>query len=674
MTKPDPANSPTQWHTKGLLNKIEQLHQNNHDRAFAFILGAGASVNSNIPAAAALAKKWLQHIYEREVSESQADSLPIEAWAAERLEISDFSMSNIAAHYSSIFEACFAEDPPSGYAELEKVMLEAVPSLGYSVLASILDQTRHKAVVTTNFDNLVADALAMQALLPPLIVGHESLAGFVRPNMRRPLVAKIHRDLHLHPKNTRGEVDTLEQGWKEALTRLFQHYTPIIVGYGGNDGSLMGFLDELDPKHTPGQLFWCYYEKDFPNDNIQRIVTKHNGVISPIAGFDEFMVQLASKMLEGFQLDGIAESIDKTGKQRAADCAAQTEKLLEKLALEDRSVTSETSKQATHSVSQVSKAATSDVMSLVDWWAWQLRINRVDNLDEKESLFKQAIEHIPQSPELKGNFANFLRFERKNLELAEEYYKQALKVDDNHADSHGNYALFLQNIRKDYYLAELHYQKAIELDPTGVNKLGNYAYFLEQCLKNYDYAESLYKRALDLAPFHANNLNNFGSFLSSVRKNQDDSETYLLRALEIEPDHIEALSNYALLLRRRGNNDDKAEEYFNRAINVDPTYATNLCNYALFLQSVRCNYDRAEEFFQKAIEHGFSGSQRHCYYAMFLETIRKDYDLAEKHYKLALELNPKDLKSINNYSIFLRTIRKDEAAAKRIEAMLQEVD
>jgi len=88
MTKPDPANSPTQWRTKGLLNKIEQLHQNNHDRAFAFILGAGASVNSNIPAAAALAKKWLQHIYEREVSESQADSLPIEAWAADRLGIS----------------------------------------------------------------------------------------------------------------------------------------------------------------------------------------------------------------------------------------------------------------------------------------------------------------------------------------------------------------------------------------------------------------------------------------------------------------------------------------------------------------------------------------------------------------------------------------------------------
>jgi|GEM_PF-4709049 len=88
MTKPDPAHPPTQWRTKGLLNKIEQLHQNNQDRAFAFILGAGASVNSNIPAAAALAKKWLQHIYEREVSESLAYSLPIEDWAAERLEIS----------------------------------------------------------------------------------------------------------------------------------------------------------------------------------------------------------------------------------------------------------------------------------------------------------------------------------------------------------------------------------------------------------------------------------------------------------------------------------------------------------------------------------------------------------------------------------------------------------
>ncbi len=36
-----------------------------------------------------------------------------------------------------------------------------VSSLGYSLLAEIIQHTRHKVVITTNFDNLVADALAM---------------------------------------------------------------------------------------------------------------------------------------------------------------------------------------------------------------------------------------------------------------------------------------------------------------------------------------------------------------------------------------------------------------------------------------------------------------------------------------------------------------------------------
>ena len=90
----------------------------------------------------------------------------------------------------------------------------AEPSFGYSVLAQILVKTRHSIVITTNFDDLVADALSMFAHKHPLVCGHESLTGFIRSQMRRPLVAKVHRDFPLHPRMIQPEFRSLERAGK----------------------------------------------------------------------------------------------------------------------------------------------------------------------------------------------------------------------------------------------------------------------------------------------------------------------------------------------------------------------------------------------------------------------------------------------------------------------------
>jgi hypothetical protein len=62
------------------------------------------------------------------------------------------------------------------------------PSPGYSILAAALaaDPPRHNVVITTNFDNLVADALSIYTDTFPFVCGHESLTAFVRVAMRRP--------------------------------------------------------------------------------------------------------------------------------------------------------------------------------------------------------------------------------------------------------------------------------------------------------------------------------------------------------------------------------------------------------------------------------------------------------------------------------------------------------
>ncbi|MCK9388501.1 MAG: tetratricopeptide repeat protein [Sulfuritalea sp.] len=620
--KPD---VPNEWSAEGLLDEIQKLNRDMPDRSIAFILGAGASITSGIPAGGALAQAWLKEIHLRQCLDTKRD---VESWAAEKLEAPGFRLSDSATYYARIFELRFGGDPKSGYAALEAKMEDAEPSLGYSVLAKILADTRHKVVVTTNFDNLVADALAIHALQHPLIVGHESLTGFVRPQLPRPLVAKIHRDLHLHPKNDRNGVDTLDKGWAEALELLFQHYTPLVIGYGGNDGSLMGFLAELPTGHIPGRLFWCYREGDRPGENILDTIVRHNGVLVAIAGFDEFMVQLAQTLFAGFQLDGIAKEIENLGKERAKRYQAQADKLLESFAKLNSMPSTPAADKARQSISEVSQ-------DLSKWWTWELRARSESDPDKRDAIYQQAIEALPTSAELVGNYASFLATQRKDYDAAEAMYKKALELDPNRAIVTGNYANFLADQRKDYDAAEAMYKKALELDPNHANNTGNYALFLAEQRKDGDAAEAMYKKALEVDPSDANHTGNYALFLKNQRKDYDAAEAMYKKALELDPNHVINTGNYAIFLAIQRKDDDAAEAMYKKALELDPSAAY------------------------------YTGG-----YANFLAIQRKDDDAAEAMYKKALELDPNDANNTGNYASFLLS-KGPESDRKEAKALVR---
>lgn len=296
---------PEVWNPEGLAYHFADVHRKDADRRFAFVLGAGASVQSGIPAAGALVRRWLGELHRR----LARPGAPLERWATEEaLGIPGFTFDQATSFYSQVFARRFRQHADEGYADLEHIMQGKDPSFGYSVLAQILAETRHRLVVTTNFDNLVADALSIFTATSPLVCGHESLAGFIRVAPRRPVVVKIHRDLLMSPMNRADEIAHLPAPWHEPLGHVFRSYTPIVLGYGGNDGSLMGFLDALPPRSIPGGLFWCYYGPGGgPSEQVRRLVARHSGAIVPIDGFDEFMALLSGELQIGL-LHGVIES------------------------------------------------------------------------------------------------------------------------------------------------------------------------------------------------------------------------------------------------------------------------------------------------------------------------------------------------------------------------------
>jgi tetratricopeptide (TPR) repeat protein len=560
----------TEWTLNGALDEMERIHNTMKDRQFAFILGAGASFTSGIPTGQHLAERWLKDLHLRECSDGRS----IESWIAEcGVAEGGFTLKNAAEYYPRIFERRFEGDREAGYAELEAAMEGKAPSLGYSLLAEIIQHTRHKVVVTTNFDNLVADALAMHAHQSPLVVAHESLAGFVRPQMRRPLVAKIHRDLYLHPINDPAGVSTMEQGWKIALKKLFQYFTPVVVGYGGNDGSLMNMLMGLDQGDIAGRMIWCYRADSPPPEKALNVLSKHKGLLVKIPGFDEFMLQLAAKLVSDFDVAEIAERTEKLGQERATRYREQASNLRESSLLG-----SPAEQQAGEVLSQSLNSSNS-------WWAWQVKAKAEPDIEKRKLIYLEGMTQFPNSPDLAGNYASFLDIEYDDLDETESMYEKAISLDPDNARNIGNYATFIEDHRRDYDKAEALYKKAIELDPDHGNNISGYANFLVEHRQDYDAAEALYRKALELAPNNGWNMCNFANFMYERRNDLNAAENLYRKAIELNPNSTWSIGNYANFLAYKRKKPDAARVLFEKAIELEPNSRWNRSNLAKFLAS-----------------------------------------------------------------------------------------
>jgi len=114
---------------------------------FCFILGAGASVSSGIPAASKMANQWRKYLLKHEPQTTKK-------WAKKK---------NCGNFYSKLYEMRFSAYPFDGYIWLQNAMKGSVPGLGYYHLANILttDKTTINLVITTNFDSLIEKAIFM---------------------------------------------------------------------------------------------------------------------------------------------------------------------------------------------------------------------------------------------------------------------------------------------------------------------------------------------------------------------------------------------------------------------------------------------------------------------------------------------------------------------------------
>ena len=520
------------------------------DDGFCFLLGAGASVTSGIPSGGELARRWYAELKEI------MDGKELAAWHQEI----GFDANRVAEFYPQIFERRFLDHPNTGYFQLQSSMKDAEPSIGYSFLAQVLTETHHKFVITTNFDHMVEDAIRTYTAERPLVCGHESLAQYFNARSDRPAIIKVHRDLLLQPFNNTQNTDKLDEAWKATLASILQHYHLVVIGYGGNDGSLMDYLEALDQRKS---IYWCCRNEAEINNKI-RATLKDKDCIVEIGGFDEFMLALnyAFDYPLLIDRDNLAESqVVKIALAKAEHYKQQ----LEQFTVQNVSETKAVGDDNTVTTAALLKLFGLDEKAEKDWWAIQLKIHQEKDAERKQELYVHGLQLLPDSAELNGNYALFLKNTRKDYEQAENYYHKALELAPNAADFNGNYALFLHNIRKDYDQAEIYYRNALELAPNHAKTNSNYAFFLQKIRKDYEQAESYYHKALELNPNDATNTSNYANFLKEIRQDYAQAENYYRKALELAPNDVSNNGNYAGFLLALGK-QEQATPYLEIAI------------------------------------------------------------------------------------------------------------
>lgn len=263
---------------------------------FVFFLGAGCSLSSGIPLADDLARTWLLKLV-ADKPPLDDESPDVASWVNKRFK---GALESPAAHYAEISRVRFRNDPRRQQTEIERLTANKFPGHGYALLAQLICSSkfagRTNVVLTTNFDDLLTDALYLYTDKRPLVLVHENLFEFVIISPDRPLIVKLHGDAHIDPKNNHEQIADQTVPIRKVLQQIPKDAALIFIGYGGWDQSTTSALLECDDGEFRRGIYWINNKR--PPETWEPLWngTKRNCYWVQHLDFDALMITLAEAL------------------------------------------------------------------------------------------------------------------------------------------------------------------------------------------------------------------------------------------------------------------------------------------------------------------------------------------------------------------------------------------
>ncbi len=514
------------------IDEIYQDYKDNKDSKYVFFLGAGCSKSSNIPLAWELAKKW----YEELKSEQPTK------WK----EFNKKNNINYVERYFEIFEKRFISKKDQ-QREIERITKNKLPSAGYYTLAKLMQEPQFNTVITTNFDDLIQDALIYAGDERALVITHENLYKFIERNST-PLIIKVHGDAHIEPFNSSSTTKEVPTDLAKKIKNLLNNTKVIFIGYGGNDESIAKLLEDCDVDY----VYWL--NKNEPKEvKISNWWNKlDNKALVTEFDFDKIMLAIKDKF-----------NLDKPDfEKRAKDLEEAYKKSQE----EESEALEEEIKQK-------------DNKSAIDYFLLGIIYYQSKEYDKAIEAYEEAVKINPKDDSAYNNMGSAYA-NKKEYDKAIEAYKKAIEINPKYDSAYYNMGIAYDD-KKEYDKAIDAFEKAIEINPKyadAYNNMGN-AYYNK---KEYDKAIEVYKKAIEINPKYADAYYNMGITYSNKKEYDKAIEVYK-KAIEINPKYADAYYNMGIAYRHK-KEYDKAIEAYKKAIEINPKYAKAYTNlFELYL-------------------------------------------------------------------------------------------
>ena len=205
------------------------------------------------------------------------------------------------SEYSLLFSYAFPDtDGRQGF--IEHLVNGCEPGPGYIYIAGLALADVFRTFLTTNFDDLIHDALFRYGGLKPMVCAFDSQVSSIRLQSPRPKIIKLHGDfLYSNVRNVGAEVSRLDVNMEEKFARTCESHGLIVAGYGGGDQSVMAPIRTMlhrGDRLTHG-LHWCVYRRDHASfvsvpEELNRMWEAYPDKVHlyAVGGFDDVMAAL----------------------------------------------------------------------------------------------------------------------------------------------------------------------------------------------------------------------------------------------------------------------------------------------------------------------------------------------------------------------------------------------
>lgn len=281
-------------HKRRSVNDLAQIISNMCDEHpnYTLMMGAGCSITSGISTGQDLVKKWKRDIYADYHGEDENDDA---FWNRQ------FSWYDPRNEYSSLFEKKY-DLPRQRRIFVEREVSDKNPSIGYAYLVKLVEHNFINAIFTTNFDDLINEAFYRYSNVRPILCAHDSSISSITVTSARPKIIKLHGDyLYDDIKSTLRETESLNDNMKDKFIEFAKDHGLIVVGYAGNDRSIMDILTMLLQRQDYFKygIYWCIRKGDYIGEELRKLLWKDRVYYVEIGGFDELMAELNDILNDG---------------------------------------------------------------------------------------------------------------------------------------------------------------------------------------------------------------------------------------------------------------------------------------------------------------------------------------------------------------------------------------